>query len=178
MNVNHLSSLSLLPDSEGTTLCDIIHMRSESEGRPERTFQLCCRYTYITYPEPELKLQGLEQKAKCLVFCPICSSPDSKKDFLKAIHSILRQKQRRQLMKNESLPPNQQYVPFGGKRLCALKGARPSVNRAGNKAQACPQQQPPMPSKTALIRQDYGLLGSRMLAADPGPVCWLGGKVS
>uniref|UniRef100_A0A3Q3VYF4 Uncharacterized protein n=1 Tax=Mola mola TaxID=94237 RepID=A0A3Q3VYF4_MOLML len=91
-----------LANSEGTTLCEIIHMRSESEGRPERTFQLCC------------------------------SSPDSKKDFLKAIHSILRQKQRRQLLKNESLPPNKQYVPFGGKRLCALKGARSSVNRAAS----------------------------------------------
>uniref|UniRef100_A0A6Q2Y7E7 PH domain-containing protein n=1 Tax=Esox lucius TaxID=8010 RepID=A0A6Q2Y7E7_ESOLU len=54
----------------------------------------------------------------------------SKKDFLKTVHSILRDKQRRQLMKTESLPPNQQYVPFGGKRLCALKGARPAMNRA------------------------------------------------
>lgn len=68
---------------------------------------------------------------KFLCLCPICSSPDSKKDFLKAVHSILREKQRRQLLKTESLPPNQQYVPFGGKRLCALKGARPTMNRAG-----------------------------------------------
>lgn len=70
-----------------------------------------------------------------LCFCSICSSPDSKKDFLKAVHSILREKQRRQLLKTESLPPNQQYVPFGGKRLCALKGARPAMDRAGDKAQ-------------------------------------------
>lgn len=69
------------------------------------------------------------------VFCSTCSSPDSKKDFLKAVHSILREKQRRQLLKTESLPPNQQYVPFGGKRLCALKGARPTMNREGDKAQ-------------------------------------------
>lgn len=61
----------------------------------------------------------------------VSSSPDSKKDFVKAVHSILREKQRRQLLKTESLPPNQQYVPFGGKRLCALKGARPTMNRAG-----------------------------------------------
>uniref|UniRef100_A0A672R7H0 TIAM Rac1 associated GEF 1 n=1 Tax=Sinocyclocheilus grahami TaxID=75366 RepID=A0A672R7H0_SINGR len=54
----------------------------------------------------------------------------SKKDFLKTVHSILRDKQRRQLMKTESLPPNQQYIPFGGKRLCALKGSRPTMNRA------------------------------------------------
>lgn len=59
------------------------------------------------------------------------SSPESKKDFLKTVHSILRDKQRRQLMKTESLPPNQQYIPFGGKRLCALKGSRPTMNRAG-----------------------------------------------
>ncbi|XP_074527920.1 rho guanine nucleotide exchange factor TIAM1-like [Halichoeres trimaculatus] len=91
-----------LASSEGTAVCEIVHTRSESEGRPERTFQLCC------------------------------SSPDSKKDFLKAVHSILREKQRRQLLKTESLPPNQQYVPFGGKRLCALKGARPSMNRAAS----------------------------------------------
>ncbi|XP_059207187.1 rho guanine nucleotide exchange factor TIAM1-like isoform X2 [Centropristis striata] len=91
-----------LANSEGTAVCEIVHTRSESEGRPERTFQLCC------------------------------SSPDSKKDFLKAVHSILREKQRRQLLKTESLPPNQQYVPFGGKRLCALKGARPSMNRAAS----------------------------------------------
>ncbi|XP_063751459.1 rho guanine nucleotide exchange factor TIAM1-like isoform X2 [Eleginops maclovinus] len=96
--------LRALSNSEGTAVCEIVHTRSESEGRPERTFQLCC------------------------------SSPDSKKDFLKAIHSILREKQRRQLLKTESLPLNQQYVPFGGKRLCALKGARPAMNRAGNKA--------------------------------------------
>ncbi|KAK5917905.1 hypothetical protein CgunFtcFv8_002715 [Champsocephalus gunnari] len=89
-----------LSNSEGTAVCEIVHIRSESEGRPERTFQLCC------------------------------SSPDSKKDFLKAVHSILREKQRRQLLKTESLPLNQQYVPFGGKRLCALKGARPGMNRA------------------------------------------------
>ncbi|KAJ4930106.1 hypothetical protein JOQ06_019119 [Pogonophryne albipinna] len=89
-----------LSNSEGTAVCEIVHIRSESEGRPERTFQLCC------------------------------SSPDSKKDFLKAVHSILREKQRRQLLKTESLPLNQQYVPFGGKRLCALKGARPGTNRA------------------------------------------------
>ncbi|XP_032388834.1 T-lymphoma invasion and metastasis-inducing protein 1 isoform X1 [Etheostoma spectabile] len=91
-----------LANSEGTAVCEIVHTRSESEGRPERTFQLCC------------------------------SSPDSKKDFLKAVHSILREKQRRQLLKTESLPSNQQYVPFGGKRLCALKGARPTMNRAAS----------------------------------------------
>ncbi|TKS82965.1 T-lymphoma invasion and metastasis-inducing protein 1 [Collichthys lucidus] len=91
-----------LQDSEGTAVCEIVHTRSESEGRPERTFQLCC------------------------------SSPDSKKDFLKAVHSILREKQRRQLLKTDSLPSNQQYVPFGGKRLCALKGARPIMNRAAS----------------------------------------------
>uniref|UniRef100_A0AAV2J994 DH domain-containing protein n=1 Tax=Knipowitschia caucasica TaxID=637954 RepID=A0AAV2J994_KNICA len=87
-------------NSEGTATCEIVHTRSESEGRPETTFQLCCR------------------------------SPESKKDFLKAVHSIIREKQRRQLLKTESLPLNQQYVPFGGKRLCALKGARPAMNRA------------------------------------------------
>ncbi|XP_028277732.1 T-lymphoma invasion and metastasis-inducing protein 1 isoform X3 [Parambassis ranga] len=91
-----------LANSEGTAVCEIVHTRSESEGRPERTFQLCC------------------------------SSPDSKKDFLKAVHSTLREKQRRQLLKTESLPLNQQYVPFGGKRLCALKGARPTMNRAAS----------------------------------------------
>eukprot|EP00064_Thunnus_orientalis_P001261 superscaffoldBa00000085_g1263 len=91
-----------LANSEGTAVCEIVHTKSESEGRPERTFQLCC------------------------------SSPDSKKDFLKAVHSILREKQRRQLLKTESLPPNQQYVPFGGKRLCALKGSRPTMNRAAS----------------------------------------------
>ncbi|CAM4730036.1 unnamed protein product [Leuciscus chuanchicus] len=89
-----------LPNSEGSALCEVVHMRSESEGRPERTFHICC------------------------------SSPESKKDFLKTVHSILREKQRRQLMKTESLPPNQQYIPFGGKRLCALKGSRPAINRA------------------------------------------------
>ncbi|XP_056267365.1 rho guanine nucleotide exchange factor TIAM1-like isoform X2 [Pseudoliparis swirei] len=91
-----------LANSEGTSVCEIVHTRSESEGRPERNFQLCC------------------------------SSPESKKDFLKAVHSILREKQRRQLLNTESLPPNKQYVPFGGKRLCALKGARPAMNRAAS----------------------------------------------
>ncbi|NXR29951.1 TIAM1 protein, partial [Zosterops hypoxanthus] len=57
-------------------------------------------------------------------------SPEHRKDFLKAVHSILRDKHRRQLLKTESLPSSQQYVPFGGKRLCALKGARPAMNRA------------------------------------------------
>ncbi|XP_049432951.1 rho guanine nucleotide exchange factor TIAM1 isoform X1 [Epinephelus fuscoguttatus] len=87
-------------DGEGSAVCEIVHTKSESEGRPERTFQLCC------------------------------SSPESRKDFLKTVHSILREKHRRQLLKTESLPLNQQYVPFGGKRLCALKGARPAINRA------------------------------------------------
>ncbi|NXT64187.1 TIAM1 protein, partial [Chaetops frenatus] len=82
------------------SVCEIVHVKSESEGRPERTFHLCC------------------------------SSPEHRKDFLKAVHSILRDKHRRQLLKTESLPSSQQYVPFGGKRLCALKGARPAMNRA------------------------------------------------
>lgn len=59
------------------------------------------------------------------------SSPRGRKDFLRAVHSVLRDKHRRQLLKTESLPASQQYVPFGGKRLCALKGARPAMSRAG-----------------------------------------------
>nr|XP_043870936.1 rho guanine nucleotide exchange factor TIAM1-like isoform X2 [Solea senegalensis]XP_043870937.1 rho guanine nucleotide exchange factor TIAM1-like isoform X2 [Solea senegalensis] len=89
-------------DGESSAVCEIVHIRSESEGRPERAFQLCC------------------------------SSPESRKDFLKTVHSVLREKHRRQLLKTESLPLNQQYVPFGGKRLCALKGARPTINRAAS----------------------------------------------
>ncbi|XP_038140942.1 T-lymphoma invasion and metastasis-inducing protein 1-like isoform X4 [Cyprinodon tularosa] len=88
--------------SEATEVCEIVHTRSESEGRPETTFQLCC------------------------------SSPESKKEFLKVVQSILREKQRRQLLKTKSLPQNQKYVPFGGKRLSALKGARPLMNRAAS----------------------------------------------
>uniref|UniRef100_A0A3Q3JWW3 TIAM Rac1 associated GEF 1a n=1 Tax=Monopterus albus TaxID=43700 RepID=A0A3Q3JWW3_MONAL len=91
-----------LANSEGTAVCEIVHTRSESEGRPERTFQLCF------------------------------SSPVSKKDFQNAVHSILREKQRRQFLKTEALPPNQQYVPYGGKRLCALKGARTAMSRAAS----------------------------------------------
>ncbi|XP_033002797.1 T-lymphoma invasion and metastasis-inducing protein 1 isoform X3 [Lacerta agilis] len=87
-------------DTEANSVCEIVHVKSESEGRPERSFHLCC------------------------------SSPDHRKDFLKSIHSILRDKHRRQLLKTESLPSSQQYVPFGGKRLSALKGARPAMNRA------------------------------------------------
>ncbi|KAG8450255.1 hypothetical protein GDO86_002779 [Hymenochirus boettgeri] len=87
-------------DTETNCVCEIVHVKSESEGRPERAFHLCC------------------------------SSPGSKKEFLRAVHSILRDKHRRQLLKTESLPNSHQYVPFGGKRLCALKGARPAMNRA------------------------------------------------
>uniref|UniRef100_A0A8C5G629 TIAM Rac1 associated GEF 1b n=1 Tax=Gouania willdenowi TaxID=441366 RepID=A0A8C5G629_GOUWI len=88
--------------SLGSSVCEIVHTKSESEGRPERTFHLCC------------------------------SSPESRKDFLKTVHSILREKHRRQLLKTESLPLNQQYMPFGGQRLSALKGARPAINRAAS----------------------------------------------
>lgn len=49
---------------------------------------------------------------------------------MKTVHSVLRDKQRRQLLKTESLPLNQQYIPFGGKRFFALKGVRP-MSRAG-----------------------------------------------
>uniref|UniRef100_A0A2K6E946 TIAM Rac1 associated GEF 1 n=1 Tax=Macaca nemestrina TaxID=9545 RepID=A0A2K6E946_MACNE len=87
-------------DADANAVCEIVHVKSESEGRPERVSHLCC------------------------------SSPESRKDFLKAVHSILRDKHRRQLLKTESLPSSQQYVPFGGKRLCALKGARPAMSRA------------------------------------------------
>ncbi|ETE73485.1 T-lymphoma invasion and metastasis-inducing protein 1, partial [Ophiophagus hannah] len=86
-------------DAETSSVCEIVHVKSESEGRPERSFHLCC------------------------------SSPEHRKDFLKAVHSILRDKHRRQLLKTESLPSSQHYVPFGGKRLGALKGARPAMNR-------------------------------------------------
>ncbi|XP_062869764.1 rho guanine nucleotide exchange factor TIAM1 [Trichomycterus rosablanca] len=87
-------------NSEGTVVCEIVHVRSESEGRPEMMFHLCCR------------------------------TSESERDFLKAVHSVLRDKQRRQLMKTDSLPSNQQYMPFSGKRLRALKGGRPMMNRA------------------------------------------------
>ncbi|XP_037017320.2 rho guanine nucleotide exchange factor TIAM1 isoform X1 [Artibeus jamaicensis] len=87
-------------DADTSTACEIVHVKSESEGRPERVFHLCC------------------------------SSPKARKDFLRAVHSVLRDKHRRQLLKTESLPSAQQYVPFGGKRLCALKGARPAMSRA------------------------------------------------
>uniref|UniRef100_A0A669BAD4 TIAM Rac1 associated GEF 1 n=1 Tax=Oreochromis niloticus TaxID=8128 RepID=A0A669BAD4_ORENI len=97
-----MDSLQVRTLPKATAVCEIVHTRSESEGRPERSFQLCF------------------------------SSPESKKDFLKAVHSILREKQRRQLLKTESLPPSQQYVPFGGKRLFALKGVRPIMNRAAS----------------------------------------------
>lgn len=30
-------------------MCEIVHVKSESEGRPEKTFQLCCRLE-ITCP--------------------------------------------------------------------------------------------------------------------------------
>uniref|UniRef100_A0A4W4G0L6 TIAM Rac1 associated GEF 1a n=1 Tax=Electrophorus electricus TaxID=8005 RepID=A0A4W4G0L6_ELEEL len=97
-------------NSEGTAVCEIVHVRSESEGRPERKFHLCC------------------------------SSPDSKKDFLKSVHSVLRDKQRRLLMKTESVPPSRQYIPFGGKRLRALKGAQPTMNRAASAPSRNPGQ--------------------------------------
>ncbi|XP_053164422.1 rho guanine nucleotide exchange factor TIAM1 isoform X2 [Hemicordylus capensis] len=83
-------------DAETNSVCEIVHVKSESEGRPERSFHLCC------------------------------SSPEHRKDFLKTVHSILRDKHRRQLLKTESLPSSQQYVPFGGKRLSALKVSAPS----------------------------------------------------
>uniref|UniRef100_UPI00398ED36A rho guanine nucleotide exchange factor TIAM1-like isoform X2 n=1 Tax=Pristiophorus japonicus TaxID=55135 RepID=UPI00398ED36A len=87
-------------DAETDCVFEIVHTKSESEGRPETTFHFCS------------------------------STPESKRDFIKAVQSILRDKQRRQFLKTESLPQSQQYMPFGGKRLCALKGARPVVNRA------------------------------------------------
>ncbi|XP_041067631.1 T-lymphoma invasion and metastasis-inducing protein 1 isoform X3 [Carcharodon carcharias] len=96
-------------DAETDCVFEIVHTKSESEGRPETTFHFCS------------------------------STPEGKRDFIKAIQSILRDKHRRQLLKTESLPQSQQYMPFGGKRLCALKGARPVVNRAGksSRAQSC-----------------------------------------
>ncbi|XP_072370114.1 rho guanine nucleotide exchange factor TIAM1-like isoform X4 [Scyliorhinus torazame] len=87
-------------DAEIDCVFEIVHTKSESEGRPETTFHFCS------------------------------STPEGKRDFVKAVQSILRDKHRRQLLKTESLPQSQQYVPFGGKRLCALKGGRPVVNRA------------------------------------------------
>ncbi|XP_061596621.1 rho guanine nucleotide exchange factor TIAM1 [Cololabis saira] len=99
MIATHSLQVCTAANSEASAVCEIVHSRSESEGRPERSFQLSC------------------------------SSPDSKKDFLRAVHSVLREKQRRQLLKTESLPPSRQYVPFGGRRLRVLKGARPGMNR-------------------------------------------------
>ncbi|XP_060689484.1 rho guanine nucleotide exchange factor TIAM1 isoform X1 [Hemiscyllium ocellatum] len=87
-------------DVETDCVFEIIHTKSESEGRPETNFHFCS------------------------------STPENKRDIIKAVQSILRDKHRRQLLKTESLPQSQQYIPFGGKRLCALKGARPIVNRA------------------------------------------------
>lgn len=43
-NAHFIFLFDLLSDSDGSALCEIVHTRSESEGRPERTFQLCCRY--------------------------------------------------------------------------------------------------------------------------------------
>lgn len=140
---DHMWVLISSSEGEGSAVCEIVHTKSESEGRPERTFQLCCRWgSLLMEVEFHCRL-----KLTCLGYSPVCcylqsdelitclsvslSSPESRKDFLKTVHSILREKHRRQLLKTESLPLNQQYVPFGGKRLCALKGARPAINRAG-----------------------------------------------
>lgn len=32
-----------LTDGDSAAVCEIIHVKSESEGRPERVFHLCCR---------------------------------------------------------------------------------------------------------------------------------------
>lgn len=39
----HVRVLTSDPDGESAAVCEIVHTKSESEGRPERTFQLCCR---------------------------------------------------------------------------------------------------------------------------------------
>lgn len=142
-------------DGEGSAVCEIVHTKSESEGRPERTFQLCCRWGSLLMEvefHRDWRLHWYRpvccylQSDKLIMCLSISlSSPESRKDFLKTVHSILREKHRRQLLKTESLPLNQQYVPFGGKRLCALKGARPAINRAG-KMPVCGCIHPSAPS--------------------------------
>lgn len=61
-NKRRWSFSSLLSDSEGMAVCEIIHTRSESEGRPERIFQLCCRYVLEpqrdTWPSIKRQLSG------------------------------------------------------------------------------------------------------------------------
>lgn len=38
-----LNVLISASDGDSSAVCEIVHTKSESEGRPERTFQLCCR---------------------------------------------------------------------------------------------------------------------------------------
>lgn len=38
-----LITVCVVSDGESAAVCEIIHVKSESEGRPERVFQLCCR---------------------------------------------------------------------------------------------------------------------------------------
>lgn len=140
---NLLLITTLIPtDIESSAMCEIVHTKSESEGRPERTFHLCCRWGFLqgeidflcrlNSPATDSHAGFYQRSAKLITFPSIfLSSPEIRKDFLKTVHSILREKHRRQLLKTESLPLSQQYVPFGGKRLSALKGARPVINRAG-----------------------------------------------
>lgn len=68
-NKRRSSFSSLLSDSEGMAVCEIIHTRSESEGRPERIFQLCCRYVLERQQDtwPSIKRSSLEA-SPCFFF--------------------------------------------------------------------------------------------------------------
>ena len=37
----------LFPGTENNSVWELIHTKSETEGRPETVFQLCCRYTHF-----------------------------------------------------------------------------------------------------------------------------------
>uniref|UniRef100_A0A8C4PZ30 DH domain-containing protein n=3 Tax=Eptatretus burgeri TaxID=7764 RepID=A0A8C4PZ30_EPTBU len=80
------------PELENACEWDLIHMKSETVGRPETVFRLCSR------------------------------SVESKAQALRAARSLLRECARQRLNKSSSVPAKVPgYMPFGGRRLSALR---------------------------------------------------------
>ncbi|CAN0147791.1 unnamed protein product [Lampetra fluviatilis] len=82
-------------DSEAGAEWELVHVKSETEGRPETVFRVCC------------------------------SDAEWRERMVRVVRAVLREGSRQRLCKAASVPAKSPgYLPFGGRRLSALKARR------------------------------------------------------
>ncbi|KAB1275232.1 T-lymphoma invasion and metastasis-inducing protein 2 [Camelus dromedarius] len=149
--------------TESNSLWELIHTRSEVEGRPETSFQLCCRYHCL----PRIKANGRDVEGRqdetvgtTNVLSLPTSDNESKTNIVKVIRSILRENFRRHIKCEfplektckDRLVPLKNRVPVSAK-LASSRSLRGLKNSSSS-------EWPGEPGRGSSLDSDEGSLSS------------------